>query len=122
MPRSASWTDRAVRRRGLAVVLAAAAPVVLPAVAVGRRGFGIADSWEATRSNGLRLLAASLLIGLGMLIFSLVLGVVADLMRALVGGFADAITVLADVFGTLVFVSSLSLAYGFLVEDRAIER
>lgn len=96
--------------------------IVLPAVSVGREGFGIAHAWEVTRGNGLRLLAASILIGLGMVVISLLAGIVTALLGALVGAFAEVITVLVNVFGTLVSVSSLSLAYGFLVEDRPIER
>lgn len=100
--------------------------IVLPAVAVGHEGFGLRDAWEATRGNGLRFLGASLLIALGMILIGAALGLVVGLIGVVTGGFVhvltNIITVLVNVLGTLVGVSSLSLVYGYLVKDRAIER
>lgn len=99
--------------------------LVLPAVALGE-DLGLSEAWRVTEGNGLALVGATVIIVILTSLIVLVPYLLVELFGSPVAsGFSQlvigAFEVLADIVAGLVTVTSLSLAYGFLVKDQPIE-
>jgi hypothetical protein len=95
--------------------------VILPAVALGRTDFRMADVWKATAGNNWRLfgllilfMLCMLLVGLGMLAATFIFGLLGTLGLSL----AIAIQVMVNWVATILGVTLLTSLYGFFVEGR----
>jgi len=104
------------------VVLFFRLSVKLPAIALGRRDFNLADSFAVTKDNTLRLLALALLefllvfAALAAMVLILVLAGYVSLMLSFVIG--SILQVLFNWIFTIFSITLLTSLYGFFVENR----